>query len=483
MAVCSFWRQAALNNSELWRNVHCDISDMALAFLERSQGRLIEVGINHGANIDDAVNNAIRDRAEEIQGLRMCVPEDCWEKYEWILSTPSAPHLEMMVLRTDATSWRSHSRLSKEPFCNSLVNLKRLALERVSMPLRSLYLPRLVDLFLSSIPEEFQPTVPELLAMLESTPLLEVLQLKSFGPKESPNIADAVVPTIHLRHLRSIVIDTYDIPGIHASVRKLLSNITTRDRPFIKLLLFSKPLDDAGFIHYLPPHLQPPPEATMCSASFCELPEYDYAGEPKRQIDIALGNFEGYFAFPSGLEGIHYPCHSLVLRHLRVSMLWYAFVRFMQSDNSRVTERLTVLKLTFFDPMMKESWNMDLWEELVGRLNALEHLSIWVTEDNKWSLLPHMMSMLAKLEAPSDAAALDIDPPVLPNLSKLELVERQYSRKGESLFNDLRDFLRFRKDKGRPIEELIIKSSNFPKEQLEEIRPLVSKLDWARIPL
>ncbi|KAG6908827.1 hypothetical protein DXG01_003180 [Tephrocybe rancida] len=225
--VCSHWRDVALSTPNLWSDIPLEYSGCVPEMLKRSKMSPLTISFRPSTShrYDYSKNSSNSYIAlKEVLGSRLSITRNLTlnlvqsntytfhnqgiEIVEIIsLLDQPAPRMEQLELR--AREGDSSQFMLPDALVKGLVRLKSLILEGCGMVWELSAFKNLQSLDVSRIPAKFQPSMPDLLAMLSQTPLLEKLHIsladneRSTGPKQTlPPLNAAPIVLVHLEDVK-----------------------------------------------------------------------------------------------------------------------------------------------------------------------------------------------------------------------------------------------------------------------------------------
>ncbi|KAG6830074.1 hypothetical protein H0H92_002364 [Tricholoma furcatifolium] len=224
--VCSHWREVALSTPRLWSTLHLDCPTQSLEMLRRSKDTPLSV-VLYGQMFQDAYNvlhQVLASHLHRIKNLtlgsemyihiakyqyRQIRPNEFRELLRLLGQNNGPLKLEQLILTTDPVEDFYHTgppflAIIQDDVITASPSLKHLELQGFGMncgPLHTFH--HLQSFRLLLIPEEFRPSLAQLLRFLSQMPVLEFLDVSELST------AEEVFPshegmTVHMRRLRDI---------------------------------------------------------------------------------------------------------------------------------------------------------------------------------------------------------------------------------------------------------------------------------------
>ena len=206
--VCSQWRQIALENPRLWRRIQCSFQPRwAIEMLKRSKMAPITVEgrTSWGASTVDEAIIAALEQLPRIEHLTLTFRLG-WPRLEEISSILSgaAPLLHTFQMASeDGTEAMLRETVFSGP--GGAPQLRRLSLDRCSVPWESEFLRFLTHLTVVQLPIECQLSVDDLVTNLGHMPQLESIHFSSVMiPPGDSGLNASPSPSTHLPFIARI---------------------------------------------------------------------------------------------------------------------------------------------------------------------------------------------------------------------------------------------------------------------------------------
>lgn len=214
--VCRRWRCISLNAVRLWQSI--DLCDPRLAheFLLRSASAPLRLISTAPRRL--FIQDGLQPLAPRVKSVDVLLfPEEMTELFTSL--GPTIPTLTSLSLKVPPVATNFVL-----PISASLPRLRQVLLDCVSIPWN--LCTNLTHLHLRGLGAGFSPSLLQLLAIIESSPLLQDLRLGCISP-QMPHSAGPPTHSISLPHLRTLVI-TAKAPVIHAVLSALTLPPTAR---------------------------------------------------------------------------------------------------------------------------------------------------------------------------------------------------------------------------------------------------------------
>ncbi|KAG6830067.1 hypothetical protein H0H92_002357 [Tricholoma furcatifolium] len=235
--VCSHWREVSLSTPRLWSTLHLDSPTRSLEMFRRSKGIPLTV-VLYGQMFKgayDVLHQVVASHLHHIKALTLGTEDDMeyihiaeprdrqindneFRELLQLLGQNNGPlKLEQLILTTDPVGEFYRRGLPflaiiQDDIITASSSLKHLELKGFGMncgPLHTFH--RLQSFHLSFIPEEFLPSLAQLLRFLSQMPVLSALHIDELSADEEVFSSHEDMP-VHMRCLQDIFICCQSAP-------------------------------------------------------------------------------------------------------------------------------------------------------------------------------------------------------------------------------------------------------------------------------